>query len=129
MNPAVRKYVKDLTERVLWTFLEAFFGAAALAYAAAGVDLDPAVTGWSAWEKILIAGTTAGLAAVGALVKGLIASRLGDTGTASTVRLDDLDDAAGSAGGADGPTGLGVLVSIRDGAGPVSMQAGAPATG
>jgi len=125
VNPATRALAKDLAERVAWTFLEAFFGAAVLAYTASGVELNPAVADWSSWQKILAAGLTAGLAAVLALVKGVIASRLGDLGTASTVRLDPLG--ALPAGGGDGATGVGVLVSIADGAGPVSMQAGAPA--
>jgi hypothetical protein len=67
-------YAKDLAERVVWTFLVAV-GAFALTTPTGWLD----VTTWQA------AGT-AGLAAVGTLVKGLLARYVGSRNSASTAR-------------------------------------------
>lgn len=67
-------YTKDIVERVLWTFLVAAGG---VALAAGPADMLNA----SFWET---AGA-AGLAAVGSLVKGIVARFVGDKNSASTV--------------------------------------------
>jgi hypothetical protein len=75
--PAIGKtattYAKDLGERVIWTFLVASGG---VALAAGPADMFHA----SFWQTV----GTAGIAAVGSLVKGLIARVVGDKNSAST---------------------------------------------
>ena len=66
-------YAKDLAERVIWTFLVAAGG---VALAAGPVDM----LNVSFWETV----GTAGIAAVGTLVKGVIAQLVGDKNSAST---------------------------------------------
>ena len=66
-------YAKDLTERVIWTFLVA---AAGVALAAGPADMMNV----SFWETV----GTAGIAAVGSLLKGLFARIVGDKNSAST---------------------------------------------
>ena len=68
-------YAKDLAERVVWTFLVAV-GSFALAAGPVGwLDV-------STWQ----AAGAAGLAAVGTLVKGLLARYVGARNSASTAR-------------------------------------------
>ncbi|MFF4346828.1 hypothetical protein [Streptomyces sp. NPDC001530] len=67
-------YAKDLGERVIWTFLIA---AGSVALAAGPGDMFNA----SLWQTV----GTAGLAAVGSLVKGMLARAFGDKNSASTV--------------------------------------------
>jgi hypothetical protein len=75
--PAIGKtaatYAKDLGERVAWTFLVASGG---VALAAGPADMFHA----SFWQTV----GTAGIAAVGSLVKGLVARVVGDKNSAST---------------------------------------------
>ena len=66
-------YVKDLAERVVWTFLIAAGG---VAMAAGPGDMFNATF----WETV----GTAGIAAVGSLLKGLIARFVGAKNSAST---------------------------------------------
>lgn len=66
-------YGKDLAERVIWTFLVAASGVAL----AAGPGNMFNVT---FWETV----GTAGIAAVGSLLKGLFAKVVGDKNSAST---------------------------------------------
>ncbi|WP_329187057.1 hypothetical protein [Actinacidiphila glaucinigra] len=68
-------YGKDLAERVIWTFLVAAGG---VALAAGPASMFSA----SFWETV----GTAGLAAVGSLVKGLFASVVGEKNSASTAK-------------------------------------------
>lgn len=63
------KFWKDVTERVIWTFAQAFLGA----YTVTG--------GKKAAESAAIAG----VAAVIALLKGIAAHKIGDPNSASTV--------------------------------------------
>jgi hypothetical protein len=67
-------YAKDLGERVVWTFLAAAGG---VALAAGPADMFHA----SLWQTV----GTAGIAAVGSLVKGLVARVVGNPNSASTV--------------------------------------------
>ncbi|MFD1832395.1 hypothetical protein ACFSJS_22505 [Streptomyces desertarenae] len=67
-------YAKDLAERIVWTFLTAVAGAAVLAGPADVFSL-------SFWEQVGLAGT----AAVGSLLKGLVARVIGARNSASTV--------------------------------------------
>jgi hypothetical protein len=75
--PAIGKtaatYAKDLGERVVWTFVVASGG---VALAAGPADMFHA----SFWQTV----GTAGIAAVGSLVKGLAARLMGDKNSAST---------------------------------------------
>lgn len=66
-------YGKDLAERVVWTFLVAACG---VALAAGPADMFSV----SFWETV----GTAGIAAVGSLLKGLFARVVGDKNSAST---------------------------------------------
>ncbi|MFE5079973.1 hypothetical protein [Streptomyces mirabilis] len=66
-------YARDLGERVLWTFLIA---GGSVALAAGPGDMFHA----SFWQTV----GTAGLAAVGSLVKGLLARVVGNKNSAST---------------------------------------------
>ncbi|MFE1264396.1 hypothetical protein ACFW5X_28200 [Streptomyces albogriseolus] len=66
-------YVRDLVERIVWTFLAA---AGAVALAAGPGDMFSA----SFWETV----GAAGIAAVGSLVKGLVARFVGQRNSAST---------------------------------------------
>lgn len=70
----VKTYAKDLAERVIWTFLVAAGG---VALAAGPADMFHA----SLWQT---AGT-AGIAAAGSLLKGVLARAIGDRNSASTV--------------------------------------------
>lgn len=66
-------YARDLGERVIWTFLVAAGGVAL----AAGPG---AMFSASLWETV----GTAGIAAVGSLLKGLFAKVVGEKNSAST---------------------------------------------
>lgn len=66
-------YARDLGERVVWTFLAASGG---VALAAGPASMFSA----SFWETV----GAAGIAAVGSLVKGVVAKFVGDKGSAST---------------------------------------------
>ncbi|WTC56835.1 hypothetical protein OH715_16815 [Streptomyces cellulosae] len=66
-------YARDLVERIVWTFLAA---AGAVALAAGPADMFSA----SFWETV----GAAGIAAVGSLVKGLVAKFIGKRNSAST---------------------------------------------
>jgi hypothetical protein len=66
-------YARDLVERIIWTFLTA---AGAVALAAGPGDMFSA----SFWETV----GAAGIAAVGSLVKGLVARFIGKRDSAST---------------------------------------------
>ncbi|MFF5609242.1 hypothetical protein ACPC36_08225 [Streptomyces pseudogriseolus] len=66
-------YARDLVERIIWTFLTA---AGAVALAAGPGDMFSA----SFWETV----GAAGIAAVGSLVKGLVARFVGAKNSAST---------------------------------------------
>lgn len=68
-----RTYAVDLVERVLWTFLLA---AAGVALAAGPADM----LNVSFWKTVGVAG----LAAVGSLVKGVVARVIGNSNSAST---------------------------------------------
>ena len=68
--------LRDLAERTVWTFIQAFLGTLAVDQFVMDGDLGA-----------LRAALAAALAAVAAVIKGFAASRTGD-GTASTVRLD-----------------------------------------
>lgn len=72
-NP--KSYVKDLAERVLWTFLTAAGGVAFAAGPAGWVDV-------SMWK----AAATAGVIAAGTFMKGLLARYVGDPNSASTAK-------------------------------------------
>jgi hypothetical protein len=67
-------YAKDLIERIVWTFLVAAGG---VALAAGPGDMFNATF----WETV----GAAGIAAVGSLVKGLVAKFVGARNSASTV--------------------------------------------
>ncbi|MFD9223835.1 hypothetical protein ACFWDI_28480 [Streptomyces sp. NPDC060064] len=67
-------YGKDLAERVIWTFLVAAGGVALAAGPASMFNV-------TFWETV----GTAGIAAVGSLLKGLFAKVVGDRNSASTV--------------------------------------------
>ncbi|MDR3079460.1 MAG: hypothetical protein LBV60_00775 [Streptomyces sp.] len=66
-------YGRDLAERVIWTFLAAAGG---VALAAGPADMFHA----SLWQTV----GTAGIAAVGSLLKGVAARVIGDKNSAST---------------------------------------------
>jgi hypothetical protein len=66
-------YARDLGERIIWTFLVAAGG---VALAAGPADMFSA----SFWETV----GAAGIAAVGSLVKGLVAKFIGQRNSAST---------------------------------------------
>ena len=74
MNP-VLIFARDLTERCLWTFLQAF----------AGVFAVSNLSSFSELHVVSLAALGAGIAAVASLLKGVVAGTV--TGTASTVRL------------------------------------------
>lgn len=67
-----KTYALDLAERVLWTFLMAAGG---VALAAGPADMFHA----SFWQTV----GTAGLVAVGSLIKGIVAKFRGDPNSAS----------------------------------------------
>ncbi|MEU7240346.1 hypothetical protein [Streptomyces sparsogenes] len=73
IGKTARTYAKDLTERTIWTFLVAAGG---VALAAGPADMLNATF----WETV----GTAGIAAVGTLVKGALARAIGDKNSAST---------------------------------------------
>lgn len=60
------RYVRDLIERVLWTFAQAFAGALITGGVLDGISGVADITGWQA-------AALAGIAAVISLVKGLVA--------------------------------------------------------
>jgi hypothetical protein len=66
-------YARDLVERIVWTFLVAAGG---VALAAGPGDMFSA----SFWETVGVAG----IAAVGSLLKGLVAKVIGQRNSAST---------------------------------------------
>lgn len=68
-----RTYGRDLAERVVWTFILA---AGSVMMAAGPLDMFNA----SLWETV----GAAGVAAVGSLLKGLLARTIGDKNSAST---------------------------------------------
>jgi hypothetical protein len=67
-------YMKDLLERVVWTFLTAAGGVAVAAGPAHWMEVG-------VWQGAAIAG----LAAAGSLVKGILARGVGNRDSASTV--------------------------------------------
>lgn len=73
---------RDVTERVVWTFVQAFLGVITAIPVADlftdGIDLERA-------ETLVLAGVGAGLSAVFSLLKGLAASRLEHLGTAQLI--------------------------------------------
>lgn len=71
----MKTYARDLAERVLWTFIAAAGGVAVAAGPAGWVDM-------SMWKGA----ATAGVIAVGTLLKGLIAHYIGNPTSASTAR-------------------------------------------
>lgn len=73
LGKTAQTYAKDLTERVIWTFLVAAGG---VALAAGPGDM----LNVSFWQGV----GTAGIAAAGSLLKGLAARLLGDKNSAST---------------------------------------------
>lgn len=75
-------YAKDLLERIITTFLEAFIAAISLTGIASVMNAS-GVVDWSALEKIGQAAAIAGIAAVISFVKGLLARGVGENGTAS----------------------------------------------
>lgn len=70
-----KTYAMDLAERVVWTFVMAFAGVAVAAGPAGLLDA-------SMWSSA----AAAGVAAVGALLKGLAARYMGVKNSASTAR-------------------------------------------
>ena len=68
-------YVKDLAERVGWTFGQAFL--ATVPISVVGAD-------WSTVKTVGVAAAVAGGAAVLSLIKGIAAKHTGDKPTAST---------------------------------------------
>jgi hypothetical protein len=68
-----KSYAADLAERVAWTFLQAF---GAMLVASGGLDMA-GVLDMSIWEKAGFAG----VAAVLALIKGVVAKWVGDRNT------------------------------------------------
>ncbi|MFC5144304.1 hypothetical protein [Streptomyces aureoversilis] len=68
-----KTYAVDLAERVVWTFLLA---AGSVALAAGPADMF----NLSFWQTV----GTAGIAAAGSLLKGIIARAIGDPNSAST---------------------------------------------
>ena len=70
-------FIRDLLERVVWTFIQSFLGVLAVDQALLDGDLGAV--------KVAAA---AGAAAVASVIKGVAASRLGDKGTASTVSVE-----------------------------------------
>lgn len=70
-----KTYAKDLTERVILTFLTA---AAGVAFAAGPADMFHA----SFWQTV----GTAGLVAAGSLLKGIVARFRGDPNSASLAK-------------------------------------------
>ena len=83
-----RRYAYDLTERVLWTFVQAFlaFWTGAALLNGPGEGVWSGVVDTSILEKAALAG----FAAVISLVKGLVAKRIGASSTAAT--LPSYDD-------------------------------------
>ncbi|MEU1787133.1 hypothetical protein ABZ553_14910 [Streptomyces sparsogenes] len=73
LSKTARTYAKDLTERTVWTFLVAAGGVALAAGPADMLNI-------TFWETV----GTAGIAAVGSLVKGVVARAIGDKNSAST---------------------------------------------
>lgn len=73
-------FARDLAERVLWTFVQAFLGTLTVAPI---VDVD--------LPTVKVA-ALAGAAAVLSLLKGVAASRLGTPGTASTADQPTVDE-------------------------------------
>jgi hypothetical protein len=71
------RYIRDLIERVLWTFAQAF---AATLLASGFFEIDN-VTDVSILQKAGIAG----IAAVLAVIKGLVATKVGSPYTAATL--------------------------------------------
>lgn len=96
-----RRYFLDLAERVLATFIET--------YIAAVVLLPGDVWNSNNW-KVAVGG------AIAATVKSVLASRVGDKGTASLVPVAAAGGAAagGAVGGAVGSSVGGVLGGIGD---------------
>lgn len=68
---------KDLIERTVWTYVEAFVGFVVASQATSLVNLD-------VWQSAAIAAIPAGLA----VVKSAAASRVGDFRDGSTVNID-----------------------------------------
>lgn len=73
ISKTAQTYARDLAERVVWTFLVASGG---VALAAGPGDMFDV----SFWETV----GTAGIAAVGSLIKGVLARVVGDKNSAST---------------------------------------------
>lgn len=77
----VTRFAADLAERLGATFAEAFLGVIAVAFTSGKVDL-------ASPDALVTAAAAAGIAAVVALVKGMIAARVGRQGTAALLPLD-----------------------------------------
>ncbi|KEF04606.1 MULTISPECIES: hypothetical protein [Streptomyces] len=73
ISKTAQTYARDLAERVIWTFLVAAGG---VALAAGPGDMFNVTF----WETV----GTAGIAAVGSLIKGVLARVIGDKNSAST---------------------------------------------
>ncbi|MDX3230650.1 hypothetical protein [Streptomyces sp. ME19-01-6] len=73
LGKTAQTYAKDLAERVVWTFLTASAG---VAVAAGPADMFRV----SFWQGV----GTAGIAAAGSLLKGVVARVIGDKNSAST---------------------------------------------
>ncbi len=74
---ATRVYLRDLLERVVWTFLQSFGGALIVG----GVFDVNGIRNLSAWQ----AAALAGVAAILSLVKGLVAKFVGNPETAALI--------------------------------------------
>lgn len=73
LGKTAQTYARDLAERVVWTFLTAAGGVAVAAGPADMLNV-------TFWQGV----GTAGIAAVGSLVKGVVARVVGDKNSAST---------------------------------------------
>lgn len=77
------RFWKDLLERCFWTFVQTFLALFVAQLAAGTVD---EWSGIDAWFTALRAAGVGAVAATLALLKGLIASRIGNPESASTVK-------------------------------------------
>lgn len=88
MTPAeldrIRRYVADVAERVVWTFVQGASAVFVGTYSAAALD------DWSSAKRVASACAVGGFAAVLSLIKGLAAKKIGADATAALLpaRLD-----------------------------------------
>lgn len=75
ISKTAQTYARDLAERVVWTFLVAAGGVALAAGPGNMLNI-------SFWETV----GTAGIAAVGSLIKGVLARVIGNKNSASTAK-------------------------------------------